>query len=269
MFDVKDKIFLVTGAAAGIGEGVARALAEKGAKHIAILDIDVKNGNALEAEINCKYGSNVAKFHKCDVTTAELDAAFDATIKQFGYIDVVINNAGIMNDGPDFYLKALEVNVTSLIRSSLKAYNLMRKDNGGKGGTIVNISSIVGLMQSSLLPVYSAAKSAVLQFSNCLGAEQTFNRTGVRVITLCFGTTDTNLINGYVGAIDDVIENIIPQALSRMPKQGVDDAVKGMLVAIENGESGDTWLITSGKPAENITRTVKDSYANLSKTFME
>lgn len=45
----------------------------------------------------------------------------------------------------------------------------MRKDNGGKGGTIVNISSIVGLMQSFLLPVYSAAKSAVLQFSNCLG----------------------------------------------------------------------------------------------------
>lgn len=58
---------------------------------------------------------------------------------------------------------------TALIRSSFKAFELMRKDHGGRGGTIINISSIVGLFQAHLLPVYTATKSAVLQFSNCLG----------------------------------------------------------------------------------------------------
>ncbi|CAH2216214.1 jg19232, partial [Pararge aegeria aegeria] len=74
-----------------------------------------------------------------------------------------------MNDHPDVYEKEMLVNVSSLIKGSLTAYKLMRKDRDGRGGTIINISSIVALVQTPLLPVYSATKSAVLQFSNCLG----------------------------------------------------------------------------------------------------
>ncbi|CAK1556075.1 unnamed protein product [Leptosia nina] len=265
MCEVRGKIFLVTGSAGGIGAGVVRALAERGAKHIAILDVNVRDGKSLEKEINDKHGAKTAKFHKCDVTTTELDDAYDDTIKQFGYIDVVVNNAGIMNDGPDIYLKALNVNVNALIKSSLKAYHLMSKENGGRGGTIINVSSIVALMQSFLLPIYSASKSAVLQFSNCLGAEQNYARTGVRVVAVCYGTTDTNLINGTIGAVDKTMEAILPAALDKMPKQGVDDAVKGFLEAFEKCRSGDTWLISSRRPAEDITQTVKESYASLSK----
>lgn len=58
---------------------------------------------------------------------------------------------------------------TALVTSSLKAFNLMRKDYGGRGGTILNISSVVALIPGIVLPIYSATKSAVLQFSTSLG----------------------------------------------------------------------------------------------------
>ncbi|XP_038215719.1 15-hydroxyprostaglandin dehydrogenase [NAD(+)]-like [Zerene cesonia] len=265
MCEVKDKICLVTGAASGIGAGIARAFVEKGAKHVAILDINEELGEQLAKELNTQYGENKAKFYKCDVTTDELDAAFDETVKTFGYLDVIVNNAGVMNDSPSVYLKAININVTALIRGSLKAYHLMRKDKDGRGGTIVNISSIVGLMQSFLLPVYSATKSAVLQFSNCLGAEQNYTRTGVRVVTVCFGTTETNLIAGTIGAIDETLEAYISPAIAQMPSQGVDNAVRGLITAFEEGKSGSTWLVTSERPAENISENVKKSYEHLSK----
>lgn len=68
---------------------------------------------ALEKELNAKYGANKLKFHKCDVTTDELQKAFDATIKKFGYIDILVNNAGIMNDHPTIYEKEIAINVVS------------------------------------------------------------------------------------------------------------------------------------------------------------
>ncbi|GBP95240.1 15-hydroxyprostaglandin dehydrogenase [Eumeta japonica] len=127
--------------------------------HVAILDVAKDAGVALEAELKDKYGDNKAKFIKCDVSNEEeLLNAYNVVIESNGHVDVVINNAGILNDSKDIYKKALEVNVTALITSTLKALELMRKDKGGNGGAIINISSIAGLMQTSLLPIYSAAK---------------------------------------------------------------------------------------------------------------
>lgn len=58
---------------------------------------------------------------------------------------------------------------TALVTSTLKAFNRMRKDYGGRGGTIVNISSVIALLPGTVLPIYAATKSAVLQFSTSLG----------------------------------------------------------------------------------------------------
>lgn len=84
-------------------------------QHVAALDVDINNGKALEEELSAKYGKNKVKFHKCDVTTNELDAVYDNVVNNFGYIDVVINCAGIMNDRPNVYLKEIDINVVSII----------------------------------------------------------------------------------------------------------------------------------------------------------
>ncbi|KAJ8725470.1 hypothetical protein PYW08_003653 [Mythimna loreyi] len=266
MFEIRDKVFFITGAAAGIGAGIVRAFLEEGAKHVAALDVDVNNGKALEEELMAKYGNDKVRFHKCDVTTNDLDAVYDNVINDFGYIDVVINCAGIMNDRPNAYLKEIDINVTALIRSSFKAYNLMRKDQGGSGGTIINISSIVGLFQAQLLPVYTATKSAVLQFSNCLGKEPHFTRSGVRVLTLCFGCTDTSLFSSSkMGAFDKETDQLLTDSLGILPMQKIESAVDGLIHAYKHGESASTWLVTSDRPAEDITGNVSKAYEIMSQ----
>lgn len=71
-------------------------------------------GKALESELNAKYGAGKAKFHQCDVTDDDqLFECFNVTASEQGYIDVVINNAGIMNDSKSCYKKMIQVNVVS------------------------------------------------------------------------------------------------------------------------------------------------------------
>lgn len=86
--------------------------------------MDVPNGTALEKELNDEYGPNKTKFYKCDVTSQELDDAFDDVIKQYGYIDVVVNNAGIMNDNPRLYAKEIAINLVSDRNINIHNYSI-------------------------------------------------------------------------------------------------------------------------------------------------
>ncbi|XP_052754508.1 15-hydroxyprostaglandin dehydrogenase [NAD(+)]-like [Galleria mellonella] len=233
MYQVTNKVVLVTGGAAGIGAGLVREFLQEGAKHVAALDVDVNSGKELEIELSSKYGANKVKFYKCDVTTEEL-------------------------------------NITALITSSLRAHKLMSKDNGGSGGTIINISSIVGLFQTPFLPIYAATKSAVLQFSTSLGAEENYLRFGVRVITICFGVTDTSLIiESKTASYDTKLNERLMTALKGMKAQRPESAVRGLLEAYKNGSSGSTWLIISDKPAEDITANINQGYKIFSRGVFE
>ncbi|RVE54803.1 hypothetical protein evm_000570 [Chilo suppressalis] len=240
MFEVDGKVVLVTGGAAGIGARIVKAFLHEGAKHVTFLDIQIASGSLLEKELATQYGQERVKFRKCDITTSELTDAYDELVSQFSYIDIVVNAAGILNDNPDIYVKSINVNVTALITSSLKAYELMRKDRGGKGGTIINISSVLALVDAPTVPIYCATKSAVLKFSNCLGMEPTFSRTGVRVVTVCFGVTDTALVtfNGTETFDPEFKETMLE--VSNSPKQSIESAVFGVMEAYKKGGSPST-----------------------------
>ncbi|XP_037295460.1 uncharacterized oxidoreductase YuxG-like isoform X2 [Manduca sexta] len=208
MYEVKDKVVLVTGGAAGIGAGVVQAFLEENAKHVAALDVDVSNGQALEREMTAKYGPGKIKFYKCDVTTNDLEAAYESILNEYGYIDVVVNNAGIMNDRPNVYLKEITINVME--------------------------------------PHYSVS--------------------GVRVITLCFGCTDTTLFSlTKLGAFDKETDLLLENSLGVLPMQKPESAVKGLMDAYKTGASASTWLITSDKPAEDISENVKKAYSIMSQ----
>ncbi|CAG4908145.1 unnamed protein product [Colias eurytheme] len=261
--NLKDKVVLITGAAIGIGAAAVKIFLEEGVKHIAITDIDVTAGKQLEQELNSKYPGRVS-FIKCDVTSDdELFAAYDQVLKQFGYIDLVINNAGLMNDSARVYKKSIEVNITALVTSTLKAWEDMRKDKSGRGGTIVNIASIAGLIQNPFLPVYNGTKSAVIQFSNCIGAQENYEKTGVKVVTICYGATNTSLLSkqklqGFCDLYEDM-DDVVKQ----FPAQSVEDAAKGLVEACKRGESASTWLVTNGQGAKDITPVVQEAYSIL------
>ncbi|XP_013190074.1 15-hydroxyprostaglandin dehydrogenase [NAD(+)] [Amyelois transitella] len=270
MYQVKDKVVLITGGAAGIGRELVRAFLTEGAKHIAVLDLDINNGRDLEEELTSKHGPSKIKFYKCDVTSEDLNKCYDSVVRDVDYIDVVINCAGILNDSPKVYLKAIAVNVTALISSSMKAYGLMRKDKGGRGGTIINISSIMGLLQSGFLPIYSATKTAVLQFSNGLGMDINYSRSDVRVVTVCFGCTYTSLLErGKMAGVDEDVDDDMFTALERLPHQTVESAARGFMEAFKMASSGSTWLVTSNKPAKDITSDVKEGFNITSRSIFQ
>ncbi|CAG4908154.1 unnamed protein product [Colias eurytheme] len=261
--NLKDKVVLITGAAIGIGAAAVKIFLEEGVKHIAITDIDVNAGKQLEQELNSKYPGRVS-FIKCDVTSdEELIAAYDQVLKQYGYIDLVVNNAGLMNDSSRLYKKSIEVNVTALVTSTLKAWEFMRKDKSGRGGTIVNIASIAGLIQSPYMPVYNGTKSAVLQFSNCIGSKENYEKTGVKVVTICYGVTNTTLLSkqkfqSFCDLYDDMDD-----VLKQYPAQSAEDAAKGLVEACKQGESASTWLVINGQGAKDITPAIQKAYSIL------
>jgi 15-hydroxyprostaglandin dehydrogenase (NAD) len=75
--------------------------------------MNIVKGKELEYQLASEYGSEMVKFYKCDVTTDELTASFDDVLKQQGYIDVVVNCAGIMNDNN--YAKCIAVNLVNIL----------------------------------------------------------------------------------------------------------------------------------------------------------
>lgn len=257
---------MITGAATGIGALVVKFILEEGVKHVAVLDVDVSAGTALENEMNSKHGDNKVQFYECDVTNEELFLGIFKTVKdKNGYIDVVINNAGIMNDRLTVYKKEIAINVTALVTSTFKAIELMRKDKGGRGGTVINIASIVALMQSPVIPLYFATKSAVLQFSNCLGMNAYYSRTGVRILAICFGATNTPLLSAQkLGNFDPDFEDEMLKMVDAFPQQSPISAAKGLVEAFKEGKSGSTWLITNDKPAEDISGDIQKAYGIMS-----
>ncbi|GBP95242.1 Alcohol dehydrogenase 2 [Eumeta japonica] len=134
----------------------------------------------------------------------------------------------------------------------------MRKDKGGRGGTVINISSIAALKQTPVLPIHSAGKSAVLQFSNCIGMEPHYSRTGVRVIAVCFGATATTLLSRQkFGGLDEATDAELEKHFENFYHQRPESAVAGVLQAFKEGTSGSTWLAANDKAPEEVTGNVK------------
>uniref|UniRef100_A0A2A4KAA6 Uncharacterized protein n=1 Tax=Heliothis virescens TaxID=7102 RepID=A0A2A4KAA6_HELVI len=91
-------------------------------------------------------------------------------------------------------------------------------------------------------------------------------RSGVRVLTLCFGCTDTSLFSANkMGAFDKETDELLFSSLGSLPMQKIESAVDGLLHAYKHGASASTWLVTSDRPAEDITGNVSKAYEIMSQ----
>jgi NAD(P)-dependent dehydrogenase (short-subunit alcohol dehydrogenase family) len=180
---VQDKIALVTGAgsAGGLGAASALRLAEEGAT-VYLSDIDVAGAEARAAEI--RAGGGKATALRQDVTSeAEWDAIVDRIIAEAAGLDILVNNAGIavlkMIDQmtPEDFGRQMEVNMTSVYLGTRRAVAAMRE--AGRGGSIVNISSVAGLVGIPGVSAYAASKAGVRLFSKAVAMETATD--GIRV----------------------------------------------------------------------------------------
>ncbi|XP_050665825.1 15-hydroxyprostaglandin dehydrogenase [NAD(+)]-like isoform X3 [Leptidea sinapis] len=259
-WEAQDKVFLITGGASGLGAEYTKLFLEQGAKNIAVLDIAEDVGKTLVASLNEKYPGKAA-FFKCDVSKEEnIKTAFQQVLDAYKKIDVIINNAGIMNDSPNVWRISCDVNWQGVVSFTLKGLDHMRKDEGGAGGTIINISSVAAIFRIPHLPIYCGTKIAVLHFSQCLAMSPVMDKTGVRILTICFGPTDTPLMeDGLERSVDRKAAEIILAAIE--PKfQKVESAVSALLTMFKEGELGSIWYSIKDKPVRDITLVVKRAF---------
>lgn len=191
MNGLKGKVVVVTGASKGIGASIAEHLAAEGAT-VVVNYVSSKNGaDEVVAGINQKGGKAVAI--QADVSKPEdIQRLFSEIKKQFGRIDVLVNNAGtyefapLESITPEHIAKHFSLNVTGLLLTTKEAVKLM----GPEGGSVVNIGSIVGSMPAPGAAAYSASKAAVNAVTISLSQE--LGPRKIRVNSLNPGMVETD-----------------------------------------------------------------------------
>ena len=201
-YDLSGRVALVTGAAQGLGEGMAKALAAAGAK-VMIADLQESGSDTAKA-----LGDGHA-FVKHDVTDdASWEAAVQATVETLGGLDILVNNAGIeiteliTELDPQKVRKQLEVNILGTALGLKHGLRAMRPDGAaGKGGSIVNISSVAATIAFPGIGVYSATKSAVDRLTRVAAMEAGKLGCGVRVNCVYPGLVPTAMGAGLANDV--------------------------------------------------------------------
>jgi len=201
MSKLKDKVAVVTGASKGIGASVAEHLAAEGASVIVNYATSKTGADAVVERIRRNGGKAIAV--QADVSQPDqIGRLFAETRAAFGKVDILVNNAGIYQPAPleaitpEHFHQQFNLNVLGLILTTQEAVKFMN----GSGGSVINISSIVGQMPLASLAVYSATKAAVdavtVSLANELGPRK------IRVNSLNPGMVDTEGARaaGFIGS---------------------------------------------------------------------
>lgn len=192
---LENKVALVTGAARGIGEGIAVKFAEHGA-HVAFTYVSESSTDkalALEEKlksmgVNAKaYKSNAGDFAQCEQLVNEV-------IKTFGTIDICVNNAGISKDNlllrmtPEQWDEVMQINLKSVFNMTKHVIRTMMK---AKSGSIINMSSVIGEMGNAGQSSYAASKAGIIGFTKSVAKE--LGSRNIRCNAIAPGFVETDM----------------------------------------------------------------------------
>lgn len=200
---LSNKTAIVTGAGSGIGAGIAKRFAQEGAK-VMVADINAQWGEAITAEI-VKAGGT-AQFVSADVTRdASVKAMIEATVKAFGGIDCVVNNAGwthrnkpLLEVSEEEFDKVYAVNMKSIFLTAKHAVPVFRAQGKERAGNFINIASTAGIRPRPGLTYYNGSKGAVIITSKSMAAELGPDQIRVNCINPVFNA-DTALSAEFAG----------------------------------------------------------------------
>ncbi len=191
---LENKVALVTGAASGFGEAIARLYAAEGAK-VVVADVNDQLGNTVAKDIGGRYvHADVSK-------DADVKAMIDDAVDGFGRLDILVNNAGITHTnrpmlevGEEEFDRIFAVNVKGIYLAAMHAVPVMRAQGGG---VILNTASTAGLRPRPGLTWYNASKGAVITMTKSMAVELGPDR--IRVNALCPVAGDTPLLQSFLG----------------------------------------------------------------------
>jgi 3-oxoacyl-[acyl-carrier protein] reductase len=206
-----DKVALVTGASRGLGKAIALALSEAGATIAAVARTEEALKDTLEA---IRATGGVAEPFALDVAdSAAAEAIVEKVAARFAHIDILVNNAGVTRDG--LLMRMSSEAWDAVISTNLKgAFNLTKPVGRlmvkQRGGRIVNISSVIGLMGNAGQANYAASKAGLIGFSKSVAKE--FASRGITCNVVCPGFIETDMTR-------DLGEDLRKKLLERIPLQ--------------------------------------------------
>ncbi|MDQ6645243.1 MAG: SDR family oxidoreductase [Chloroflexota bacterium] len=211
---LKDKVAIITGGGSGFGEVTGRLFAREGAA-VMLADLNSAAARAVAESIQAEGGQ--AFWVEANVTSSESAAAMvKATLDHFGQVDILFNNAGIEGWGSVIdsdeatWERIFAVHVRGPFLCS--KYTIPAMIERGKGGSVINVSSVAGLVGLQNMSAYSAAKGAIVSLTRSMAAD--FAQHNIRVNCIAPGTTMTPLGKRLIE--NDTPEKLA-QRLSRYP----------------------------------------------------
>jgi NAD(P)-dependent dehydrogenase (short-subunit alcohol dehydrogenase family) len=218
LFDLDGKIAFVSGASRGIGEAIAKLLAQQGA-HVIVSSRKIDGCQAVADAITAAGGKATAI--ACHIGEMEqIQSVFAQIRQQFGRLDILVNNAAtnpqfahILDTDLSAFEKTVDVNIRGYFFMSIEAGKLMR-ENGG--GSIINVASINGISPGNFQGIYSVTKAAVINMTKAFAQECA--QFGIRVNALLPGLTDTKFASALVKN-----DSIREAALQHIPLKRVAD----------------------------------------------
>jgi NAD(P)-dependent dehydrogenase (short-subunit alcohol dehydrogenase family) len=249
-FGHQGRVCIVTGGAQGIGEACVRRFHREGAQ-VVIADVDEARGQALADSLDG------VRFVHCDVGhKADVDALVETTMAQHGRIDVLVNNAGIFK-AADF-LDVSEEDFDAVLRINLKGAFLVGQAVAremarlGKG-SIVNMSSVNGVMAIPTIASYNVSKGGINQLTRVMALA--LAEKGVRVNAVAPGTIATELAAKAVLTSDDAKQKIMSRTpLKRLGEPAeVADAVAWLASDAASYVTGEIVMVDGGRMTLNYT----------------
>ena len=226
------KVALVTGAAQGIGKAVALLLAQNGAD-IAVSDVNFEKAEETAKEIQALGRRAMAI--KVDVAKLDdVEKMVEATLSQFGQINILINNAGISRD--KLILRMTEEDWDAVLNINLKGtFNctkaVVRHMSKQKSGKIVNIASVVGEMGNPGQGNYAASKAGVIGFTKTIARE--FAQRGINVNAIAPGYIETPMTDALPEKAKEELKRLIP--MDRLGKP--EDVAEAVLFLVSEASS--------------------------------
>lgn len=220
---IKDKVFLVTGAGSGLGAATAKLLCESGAK-VVMLDLNREAGEKLAAELGAS-----ALFVETDVTSESSAVnAVQTAVSTFGGLHGLVNCAGVApaekvvgKEGPhrlDSFARVININLVgsfNMIRLAAEAMMKGEPDANGERGVIVNTASVAAFEGQLGQAAYAASKGGIVALT--LPVARELARSGIRCLTIAPGIMETPMLLGMPQEVQDSLGKMVPFP-SRMGK---------------------------------------------------